>query len=90
VIQLRFGTSTQIYAAIAQLGERQTEDLKVAGSIPARGILFRPVRSSARRIMTRVGFEPTPFRTTALTWRLRPLGHLAVYLVASLLQSKRN
>ena len=27
-------------AAIAQLGERQTEDLKVPGSIPGRGILF--------------------------------------------------
>ena len=27
-------------AEIAQLGERQTEDLKVAGSIPAFGILF--------------------------------------------------
>ena len=27
-------------ADIAQLGERQTEDLKVAGSIPAVGILF--------------------------------------------------
>jgi hypothetical protein len=27
-------------AAIAQLGERQTEDLKVLGSIPSRGILF--------------------------------------------------
>ena len=25
---------------IAQLGERQTEDLKVPGSIPGRGILF--------------------------------------------------
>ena len=25
-------------AAIAQLGERQTEDLKVPGSIPGRGI----------------------------------------------------
>lgn len=29
-----------IYAAIAQLGERQTEDLKVTGSIPVRGIVF--------------------------------------------------
>ena len=28
------------HAGIAQLGERQTEDLKVAGSIPAVGILF--------------------------------------------------
>ena len=27
-------------AGIAQLGERQTEDLKVAGSIPAAGIRF--------------------------------------------------
>ena len=26
------------YAVIAQLGERQTEDLEVAGSIPAHGI----------------------------------------------------
>ena len=27
-------------AVIAQLGERQTEDLKVPGSIPGRGIVF--------------------------------------------------
>ena len=27
-------------AAIAQLGERQTENLKVPGSIPGRGICF--------------------------------------------------
>ena len=27
-------------AAIAQLGERQTEDLKVPGSIPGLGILY--------------------------------------------------
>ncbi len=27
-----------MYAAIAQLGERKTEDLKVTGSIPVRGI----------------------------------------------------
>ena len=29
-------------AAIAQLGERQTEDLRVPGSIPGLGILFKP------------------------------------------------
>ena len=28
--------------------------------------------------MTRVGFEPTPFRTRSLVWRLRPLGHLTM------------
>ena len=30
-------------AAIAQLGERQTEDLKVPGSIPGLGIAFAPI-----------------------------------------------
>ena len=29
-------------AALAQLGERQTEDLKVSGSIPEGGIFFSP------------------------------------------------
>ena len=32
--------SQNICAAIAQLGERKTEDLKVTGSIPVRGIVF--------------------------------------------------
>ena len=32
--------SLRTEAAIAQLGERQTEDLKVPGSIPGLGILF--------------------------------------------------
>ena len=31
-------------AAIAQLGERQTEDLKVPGSIPGGGRLFFSLR----------------------------------------------
>ena len=35
-----FGVSNgNISAAIAQLGERQTEDLKVPGSIPGLGML---------------------------------------------------
>ena len=33
-------------AAIAQLGERQTEDLKVPGSIPGLGILLCSIISS--------------------------------------------
>jgi hypothetical protein len=33
-------TNFNYIASIAQLGERQTEDLKVAGSIPARSIIF--------------------------------------------------
>ena len=29
--------------------------------------------------MTAVGFEPTPFRTSALSWRLRPLGQVTIH-----------
>ena len=35
------GTSAARVAAIAQLGERQTEDLKVPGSIPGLGIYLQ-------------------------------------------------
>ena len=34
------GAGRREHAGIAQLGERQTEDLKVAGSIPAVGNIF--------------------------------------------------
>ena len=34
------GFTLHIQAVIAQLGERQTEDLKVPGSIPGRGNFF--------------------------------------------------
>ena len=27
-------------------------------------------------MLTTVGFEPTPVKTSALNWRLRPLGHV--------------
>ena len=35
-------------AAIAQLGERQTEDLKVPGSIPGLGILDHEMKQGAQ------------------------------------------
>ena len=35
-------------AEIAQLGERQTEDLKVPGSIPGRGISMFPMHLQSR------------------------------------------
>ena len=38
-VQIR---ATVVDAAIAQLGERQTEDLKVHGSIPGLGIFLNP------------------------------------------------
>ena len=37
-------------AAIAQLGERQTEDLKVPGSIPGLGTIV--VMSAAQKLLT--------------------------------------
>ena len=48
VIAIHFAVSNgDISAAIAQLGERQTEDLKVPGSIPGLGIF--PALSSQVR-----------------------------------------
>ncbi len=41
------------HAGIAQLGERQTEDLKVAGSIPAVGILFNFAKQNSSGRSTR-------------------------------------
>ncbi len=32
------------------------------------------------RRLTREGFEPSPVKTAALMQRLRPLGHLALYI----------
>ena len=50
-------------AAIAQLGERQTEDLKVPGSIPGGGtflaydfILFLVVRNKEEVVITMTGW----------------------------------
>ena len=40
--------------------------------------------------MTAVGFEPTPFRTSALSWRLRPLGHAVSELVYKRSLNKRQ
>ena len=41
---------TGAFADIAQLGERQTEDLKVPGSIPGGGTFCYPARAGPRRI----------------------------------------
>ena len=34
-----------------------------------------------KKALTSVGFEPTPMKTTALTLRLRPLGHDVIPIV---------
>ena len=41
--------------------------------------------AKSRKTLTRVGFEPTLMKTTALTLRLRPLGHRVVLFFTSLL-----
>ena len=40
-----------IQAVIAQLGERQTEDLKVPGSIPGRGIVFFDLKKNQNYVI---------------------------------------
>ena len=45
--------NTLILATLAQLGERQTEDLKVPGSIPGGGSMLKvPVAQRTRRETT--------------------------------------
>ena len=60
------GRMTQ--AALAQLGERQTEDLKVPGSIPGGGTLragSSPVAAPESQNEGTPGFEPGTIRTAA-------------------------
>ena len=54
-------------AAIAQLGERQTEDLKVPGSIPGGGIFLVMKKKQGKKLCTPpVGIEPTATRLRVL------------------------
>ena len=83
----------QNIAAIAQLGERQTEDLKVPGSIPGRGrsFLLRHLSNSFTletddtvtnsTLDTREKHDHDGIRTHNLPIRSRtpyPLGHAAI------------
>ena len=45
----KYSAMVRKHAGIAQLGERQTEDLKVAGSIPAVGNIFFPSSAAVCR-----------------------------------------
>ena len=45
------------YAVIAQLGERQTEDLKVPGSIPGRGRFFFTDKENRQTLKMDGNFE---------------------------------
>ena len=49
-----------------------------------KGRISNDKRRKKTKSMIRVGFEPTPFRTSALSWRLRPLGHLTFVVVLRL------
>ena len=49
-----------LFAVIAQLGERQTEDLKVPGSIPGRGTslegLLEPAQWPCSEVLQRLDY----------------------------------
>ena len=60
---LVFGLWKVPFADIAQLGERQTEDLKVPGSIPGVGICF--FLSAPRKLETRA---PDQVREWSSLW----------------------
>ena len=51
-------------AAIAQLGERQTEDLKVPGSIPGGGIFLVKKKKTRKKNLPPPGIEPGTFRSS--------------------------
>ena len=50
VVATGFRIPEETYAFIAQLGERQTEDLKVVGSSPTEGNFIGPVAQWIRRL----------------------------------------
>jgi hypothetical protein len=64
----------------------QTSKDMIFGRVPPCFLISSEIQQMSKRILTRVGFEPTPFRTseldvdTTLSWRLRPLGHLALLM----------
>jgi hypothetical protein len=64
----------------------QTSKDIIFGRILPYFLISSEIQQMSKRILTRVGFEPTPFRTseldvvTTLSWRLRPLGHLALLM----------
>ncbi len=47
-------------------------------------------RAAAKKIVTTVGFEPTPFLTSALNWRLRPLGQVASHAIVPAISFYRS
>ena len=74
--------------AVAQMVERLLSMQEAGGSMPPSSTFqiskidtkqkkTSPENSglAMKKEVTAVGFEPTPFRTAALTQRLRPLGH---------------
>ena len=66
---MRFRISSYRIAVIAQLGERETEDLEVPGSIPGHGsLLLCPTRAHpistqawASAKLAKSGFDPPTF-----------------------------
>ena len=51
----------------------------IALACVSQQVVARTPAQQSRNAMTAVGFEPTPFRTGALSQRLRPLGQTVSY-----------
>ena len=48
--------SRAVFTEIAQLGERQTEDLKVTGSIPVLGVFYKSGMGAASKLTPEPGW----------------------------------
>ena len=44
------------------------------------GETISPIESAQKKIVTTEGFEPSPFRNSALNYRLRPLGQIVIVI----------
>jgi hypothetical protein len=86
VFCIMFITIERARRVAQQLGEQLSwlaRDLWVGCKAKAKakqsqGMAWCMSKNMGTKAVTRVGFEPTPFRTRSLVWRLRPLGHLAI------------
>ena len=63
---------------ITQVGDRGAPKKEPNAGI---GEIISPIESATqKKIVTTEGFEPSPFRNSALNYRLRPLGQIVIVI----------
>ena len=73
----RFHCATLLVMHVGLIMAKPTLMASNRGSFKPKKHCVKEWSMHKKRLMSRVGFEPTPSeRTTTWTWRLRPLGHL--------------